>query len=101
MRKEKAFRNAMIAPPLGGLYGAASVAELEGKTEITINVSLRRRVAAIKADHFVKPTAEFRLEAHEACPMPYKGEMGSSTCSPQQFWRHMEVGSSKGVQNTV
>ena len=60
----------MIAPPLGGLYGAASAAELEGKTEITINVSLRWRVEAINADYFATPTAEFRPEDHEAGPMP-------------------------------
>ena len=31
-QKEKAFRDAMIASPLGGLYEAASVAEHEGET---------------------------------------------------------------------
>ena len=51
-QKEKAFRDAMIASPLGGLYEAASVAEHEGETEITMDVSLRWRVEAIKADHF-------------------------------------------------
>ena len=40
-QKEKAFRDAMIAAPLSGLYRAASVAEHEGETEITMNVSLR------------------------------------------------------------
>jgi hypothetical protein len=69
-QKEKAFRDAMIASPLGGLYEAASVAEHEGETEITIDVSLRWRVEAIKADYFVTPTVEFRLEDHEAGPMP-------------------------------
>ena len=60
----------MIASPLGGLYEVASVAEHEGKTEITIDVSLRWRVEAIKADYFVTPTVEFRLEDHDAGPMP-------------------------------
>ena len=46
-QKEKAFRDAMIASPLGGLYEAASVAEHEGETEITIDISLRWRVEAI------------------------------------------------------
>ena len=55
-KKEKAFRDAMIASPLGGLYEVASVAEHEGETEITIDVSLRWRVEAIKADYFVTPT---------------------------------------------
>ena len=70
-RKEKAFHDAMIASPLG-LYGAASVAEHEGKTEITIDVSLRWRVEAIKAEYFVTPgsAVEFRLEDYEAGPMP-------------------------------
>ena len=68
-QKEKAFRDAMIASPLS-LYGAASVAEHEGETEITMNVSLRWRVEAIKADYFVTPTVEFRLEDYEADPMP-------------------------------
>ena len=68
--KEKAFRDAMIDSPLGGLYEAASVAEHEGETEITIDVSLRWRVEAIKADYFVTPAVEFRLEDHEAGPMP-------------------------------
>ena len=40
-RKEKAFHDAMIASPLGGLYEAASVVEHEGETEITVDVSLR------------------------------------------------------------
>ena len=69
-KKEKAFRDAMIASPLGGLYEVASVAEHEGATEITIDVSLRWRVEAIKADYFVTPIVEFRLEDHEAGPMP-------------------------------
>ena len=69
-QKEKAYRDAMIASPLGGLYEAASVAEQEGETEITIDVSLRWRVEAIKADVFETPTIEFRLEDHEAGPMP-------------------------------
>ena len=60
-QKEKAFRDAMIASPLGGLYEAASVAEHEGETEITIDVSLRWRVGAVKADYPVKPTGEFWL----------------------------------------
>ena len=60
----------MIASPLGGLNEAASVAEHEGESEITIDVSLRWRVEAIKADYFVTPTVEFRLEDHEAGPMP-------------------------------
>ena len=51
-QKEKAFRDAMIASPLRHLYEAASVAEHERETEITIDVSLRWRVEAIKADHF-------------------------------------------------
>ena len=37
----KAFHDAMIASPLGGLYEVASVAEHEGETEITTDVSLR------------------------------------------------------------
>ena len=41
LRNEKAFRDVMIASPPGGLYEAASVAEQEGATEITIDVSLR------------------------------------------------------------
>ena len=69
-QKEKAFRDAMIASPLGGLYEAASVAEHEWETEISIDISLRWRVEAIKADYFVIPTVEFRLEDHEAGPMP-------------------------------
>ena len=60
----------MIASPLGGLYEAASVAEHEGETEITTDVSLRWRVEAIKADYFITPTVEFWLEDHEAGPMP-------------------------------
>ena len=60
----------MIASPLGGLYEVASVAEHEGETEITIDVSLRWRVEAIKAENFVAPTLEFRQEDHEAGPMP-------------------------------
>ena len=68
-REEKAFHDAMIASPLGGLYEAASVAE-HGETEITIDVSLRWRVEAIKVNSFVTPTVEFRLEDHEAGPMP-------------------------------
>ena len=68
-QKEKAFHDAMIASPLGGLYEVASVAEHEGETEIT-DISLRWRVEAIKADDFVTPTVEFRLEDHEAGPMP-------------------------------
>ena len=60
----------MIASPLGGLYEAASVAEHEGETETTIDVSLGWRVKAIKADYFVTPAVEFRLEDHEAGPMP-------------------------------
>ena len=48
----------------------ASVAEHERETEITIDVSLRWRVEAIKAGYFVTPTVEFRLEDHEASPMP-------------------------------
>ena len=40
MREGKAFRDAMIASPLG-LYGAATVAEQKGETEITVDVSLR------------------------------------------------------------
>ena len=69
-QEEKASRDALIAPPLGGLYEAASVAEHEGETEITIDVSLRWRVEAIKAGYFVTPTGEFQLEDHEAGPMP-------------------------------
>ena len=69
-QKEKAFRDAMIASPLGGLYAAASVAEHEGEAEITMDVSLRWRVEAIKADYFVTPTVEFRLEDYETGPMP-------------------------------
>ena len=68
-RKEKAFHNAMIASgsPLG-LYEAASAAEHEGKTEITIDVSLRWRVEATQAEYFVTPGSAvgFRLEDHEA-----------------------------------
>ena len=52
----------MIASPLGRLYEAASVVEHEKETEITIDVSLRWRVEAIKTDHFVTPAVEFRLE---------------------------------------
>ena len=65
-KKEKAFHDAMIASSLGGLYEAASVAEHERETEITIDVSLRWRVEAMKADYFVTPAVEFRLEDHEA-----------------------------------
>ena len=46
-QKEKIFRGAMIASPLGRLYEADSVAEHEGETEITIDVSLRWRVEAM------------------------------------------------------
>ena len=71
-KRKKAFCDAMIASPLGGLCEAASVAEHEGETEITIDVSLRWRVEAIKAEYFVTPgsTVEFRLEDYEAGPMP-------------------------------
>ena len=69
-QKKKAFHDTMIASPLGGLYAVASVAEHEGETEITTDISLRWRVEAIKADYFVIPTVEFRLEDHEAGPMP-------------------------------
>ena len=48
------------------------VAEHEGETEITIDVSLRWRVEAIKIDYFVTSTVEFPPEDHEADPMPYK-----------------------------
>ena len=61
--------NAIIASPLGGLCEAASVSEHEGETEITIDVSLRWRVEAIKADQFVTPMVKFRLEDHEAGPL--------------------------------
>ena len=54
----------MIASPLGGLYDAAADAEHEGETGI------RWRVEDTKEDYFVTPTAEFRLEDHEASPMP-------------------------------
>ena len=37
---------------------------------ITIDVTSRWRVEAIKADYFVTPTVEFRLEEHEAGPIP-------------------------------
>ena len=47
-QKENAFRDTMIASPLGGLYEAAFVAEHAGETEITIDVSLRWRVEAIR-----------------------------------------------------
>ena len=60
----------MFTSPLSGLYEAASVAEHEGETEITIDVSLRKRVEAIQADYVVALTVEFRLEDHEAGPMP-------------------------------
>ena len=40
--KEKAFRDAMIASPLGDLYEAASVAEHEGVSEITTDISLKK-----------------------------------------------------------
>ena len=60
----------MVASPLGGLYEVASVAEHEEGTEITMDVSLRWRVEAIKADYFVTPTVEFWLEDHEAGPIP-------------------------------
>ena len=60
----------MIALPLGGLYEAVSVAEHEGETEITTDAPLRWRVEAIKADYFVTPTVEFRLEDYEAGPVP-------------------------------
>ena len=57
----------MIASPLVGLNEAASVAENEGETEITIDGFFEK---AIKADYFVTPTVEFRLEDYEASPMP-------------------------------
>ena len=66
-QKEKASHDATIASPLGGLYEAASVAEHEGKLRSPL--ILRWRVKAIKADHFVTPTVEFRLVGHEAGPM--------------------------------
>ena len=69
-RKEKAFHDAMIASPFDGLYEAAAVAKHEGETEITIDVSLRWRVEAIKVHYFVTPTVEFRLEDLEAGPLP-------------------------------
>ena len=70
-KRKKAFRGAMIASPLG-LYEAASVAEHEGETEITIDVSLRGRVEAIKAEYFVTPgsAVEFWLEDYKVGPMP-------------------------------
>ena len=70
-RKEKAFRDALIASLLGGLYEATSVAEHEGETEITIDVSLRWRVEAIRADYDVTLTVEFRQEDQEVDPMLY------------------------------
>ena len=70
-QKEKAFHDAMIASPLG-LYEAASTAEHEGKTEITIDVSLRWRVEAIQVEYFVTPGSAvgFWLEDYEAGRVP-------------------------------
>ena len=59
----------MIASSLGP-YEAASVAEHERGAEIAINISLRWRVEAIKPDYFVTLAVEYRLENHEAGPMP-------------------------------
>ena len=56
-QKEKAFRDTMIASPLGGLYEAASVAEHEGETEITIDISLRWRVV-FGANRGPRPSAD-------------------------------------------
>ena len=72
--------NPINASPLGGLCGAASVAEHEEETEITIDVSLRWRMEAIKTDYFVTPAVEFRLEDPYA--MTYKQRRGSRACSP-------------------
>ena len=86
-RKEKAFHD---ASPLGGLYETASGAGHEGED---YDVPLRWRVEAIEADYFVTPMAEFRLEDHEAGPMPsLKRWKGSRAYSPRQSWRHMEMG---------
>ena len=43
---------------------------MKGANEITIDVSLRWRLEAIKTDYFVTPTVKFRLEGHEAGPRP-------------------------------
>ena len=87
----------MIASPLGGLYEAASVAEHEGETEITIDISLRWQVEAIKADYPVSPTAGFRLEDCEAGPMPRLIKERPRACSPAEvfrrhnYWLHAPV----------
>ena len=60
----------MIASPLCGLYEAASVAENKRETEFTVDIPLRWRVDAIKADYFATPTIGFRLDGHEAGPVP-------------------------------
>ena len=87
----------MIASPLGQ-YGAASVAEHERGTEIAIDISLRWRVEAIKPDYFVTLAVEFRLEDHEAGPMPrlIEERKARRLAPPQQSWRHLEMGSCKG-----
>ena len=87
--REEAFRDAMIASPLGGLYEVASVAEHEGETEFTIDVSLRWRVEVIKADYFVTPKVEFWLENHEAGPVPrlVKDRKAQGLASTSGTWR--------------
>ena len=88
----------MIASPLGGLYEAASVAEHEGETEITIDVSFRWRVEAMKAEYFVAPTLEFRLEDHEAGPMPrLVKDIKARGLAPPSKADGMEMCSCKGV----
>ena len=66
------FFKRIMEPNLQG-SGFCMSLDTEGKIkapEITIDVSLRWRVEAIKADFFVTPTVEFRLEDYEAGPMP-------------------------------
>ena len=96
-QREKAFRDAMTPSPLGGLYKAASVAEHDGETVITIDISLRWQVEAIKADYPVSPTAGFRLEDCEAGPMPRLIKERPRACSPAEvfrrhnYWLHAPV----------
>ena len=87
-------------PPLGGLYEAVSVAEHEGEAEITTDVSLRWRVEAIKADYFVTPSVEFRLEDHKAGPMPrlVKDRKARGLAPPAQPAAHGDVFLQRGKQ---
>ena len=72
-RKGKAFRDAMIASLLGGPHEAASVAKHKGKTVTAIDIFFEMANGGYQDRifvNFVTPAVEFRLEDHEADPMP-------------------------------